>query len=110
MPEIIKKNKIMEQKTTINFVDNVTTKEALVYIWRFALVVLRNLWKGIDNVAHRWPWALVGLVFIACTIMSYVCIGQARAERDHYNKENYQLTQELSKYKAAVEEVGGRKQ
>lgn len=43
----------MEQKTTINFVDNVTTKEALVYIWRFALVVLRNLWKGIDNVAHR---------------------------------------------------------
>ncbi len=100
----------MEQKTTINFVDNVTTKEALMYIWRFALVVLRNLWKGIDNAAHRWPWALVGLVLIACTIMNYVCIGQARAERDHYNKENYQLTQELSKYKAAVEDVGGRKQ
>lgn len=99
----------MEQKTVIDFVDNVTTKEALVYIWRFMLVVLRNMWKGVDKIAHRWPWALIGAVLVVCTITSYVCIGQARAERDYYNKENYQLTQELSKYKAAVEEVGVRK-
>lgn len=94
----------MEQKTAINFVDNVTTKEALVYIWRFALVVLRNLFKAIDDAAHRWPWQLSGIVLVSCVITGYVLVGQARAERDHYNKENYQLTQELSKYKAAVEE------
>jgi hypothetical protein len=99
----------MDQKITIDFVDNVTTREALWYIRRFTLVIMRNLFKTIDNAAHRWPWALIGIVFIACIITSYVCIGQARAERDYYNKENYQLTQELSKYKAAVEEVGVRK-
>jgi hypothetical protein len=99
----------MDQKTTIDFVDNATTREALRYIHRFTLVIMRNLFKAIDDAAHRWPWALIGAVLVVCTITSYVCIGQARAERDYYNKENYQLTQELSKYKAAVEEVGVRK-
>ena len=99
----------MEQKITIDFVDNATTREALKYIHRFTLVIMRNLFKAIDNAAHRWPWQLSGIVLVSCVITSYVLVGQARAERDHYNKENYQLTQELSKYKAAVEEVGGRK-
>lgn len=100
----------MEQKITIDFVDNATTREALKYIHRFTLVIMRNLFKAIDNAAHRWPWQLSGIVLVSCVITGYVLVGQARAERDHYNKENYQLTQELSKYKAAVEEVGGRKQ
>lgn len=100
----------MEQKITIDFVDNATTREALKYIHRFTLVIMRNLFKAIDDAAHRWPWQLSGIVLVSCVITGYVLVGQARAERDHYNKENYQLTQELSKYKAAVEEVGGRKQ
>ena len=100
----------MDQKTTIDFVDNATTREALKYIHRFTLVIMRNLFKAIDDAAHRWPWQLSGIVLVSCVITGYVLVGQARAERDHYNKENYQLTQELSKYKAAVEEVGGRKQ
>lgn len=100
----------MEQKITIDFVDNATTREALKYIHRFTLVIMRNLFKAIDDAAHRWPWQLSGIVLVSCVITGYVLVGQARAERDHYNKENYQLTQELSKYKAAVEDVGGRKQ
>lgn len=99
----------MEQKITIDFVDNATTREALRYIHRFTLVIMRNLFKTIDSAAHRWPWQLSGIVLAACVITGYVLVGQARAERDYYNKENYQLTQELSKYKAAVEEVGVRK-
>lgn len=99
----------MEQKITIDFVDNATTREALKYIHRFTLVIMRNLFKAIDDAAHRWPWQLSGIVLAACVITGYVLVGQARAERDYYNKENYQLTQELSKYKAAVEEVGVRK-
>lgn len=94
----------MEQKITIDFVDNATTREALKYIHRFTLVIMRNLFKAIDDAAHRWPWQLSGIVLAACVITGYVLVGQARAERDYYNKENYQLTQELSKYKAAVEE------
>lgn len=99
----------MEQKTVIDFVDNATTREALWYIHRFTLVIMRNQFKAIDSAAHRWPWQLSGIVLAACVITGYVLVGQARAERDYYNKENYQLTQELSKYKAAVEEVGVRK-
>lgn len=99
----------MDQKTTIDFVDNATTREALRYIHRFTLVIMRNLFKAIDDAAHRWPWQLSGIVLAACVITGYVLVGQARAERDYYNNENYQLTQELSKYKAAVEEVGVRK-
>lgn len=99
----------MEQKITIDFVENATTREALKYIHRFTLVIMRNLFKAIDDAAHRWPWQLSGIVLAACVITGYVLVGQARAERDYYNKENYQLTQELSKYKAAVEEVGVRK-
>lgn len=100
----------MEQKITIDFVDNATTREALKYIHRFTLVIMRNLFKAIDDAAHRWPWQLSGIVLVSCVITGYVLVCQARAERDHYNKENYQLTQELSKYKAAVEEIGGREQ
>lgn len=92
-----------DNKDRISFVANATTKEALVYSFLYAGVFFRNTWRAVNKFAHRFPWMLVGLVFFACTITSYVCIGRARAERDHYNKENYQLTQELSKYKAAVE-------
>lgn len=91
-------------KERISFVTNATTKEALVYSILYASVFFRNLWRTVNGFAHRWPWALIGAVLVVCTITSYVCIGQARAERDYYNKENYKLTQELSKYKAAVEE------
>ena len=92
----------MEQKIIIDFVDNATTKEALKYILRFALVILRNMFRAIDKAAHRFPWAFIFAVLLASTVISFALIGQARAERDSYNKENYQLTQELSKYKAAL--------
>lgn len=92
----------MKQTTAIDFTQNVTTTEAFMYIGRFTLVIVRNLSKAIDKAAHQWPWAFIIVVFLASTVTSFVLIGQARAERDHYNKENYQLTQELSKYKAAL--------
>lgn len=97
----------MEQKIIIDFIDNATSQEAAKYILRFAVVILRNFIKCIDRAAHRYPWQLAGIILAVCVITSYVFIGQARAERDHYNKENYQLTQELSKYKAALGEKGG---
>lgn len=92
----------MKQTTTIDFTQNVTTTEAFKYIGRFTAVIVRNVSKAIDKAAHRWPWAFIIVVLLASTVTSFTLIGQARAERDHYNKENYQLTQELSKYKAAL--------
>lgn len=97
----------MEQKITIDFVDNATTQEALKYIQRFSLVILRNLFKAIDEAAHRWPWQLAGIVLVACVITGYVLIGQARAERDHYNQINVHLQQQVDSYKAAFGEEGG---
>lgn len=98
----------MKQTTTIDFTQNVTTSEAFRYIGRFTAVIIRNVCRAIDKAAHRWPWAFIIVVLLASTVTGFVFIGQARAERDHYNKENYQLTQEISKYKAALGEEGGK--
>lgn len=97
----------MKQTTTIDFTKDVTTSEAFKYILRLAAVIVRNVCNDINKAAHRFPWAFVIGVLLASTVTSFVLIGQARAERDSYNKENYQLTQELSKYKAALGVKGG---
>lgn len=93
--------------TTIDFTQNVTTSEAFKYILRFTAVIIRNVCKAIDKAVHLCPWAFIIAVLLVSTVISFALIGQARAERDSYNKENYQLTQELSKYKAALGVKGG---
>lgn len=97
----------MKQTTTIDFTKDVTTSEAILYIGRLAAVIIRNVCNAINKAAHRFPWAFIITVLLASTVTSFALIGQARAERDSYNKENYQLTQELSKYKAALDVKGG---
>ena len=97
----------MKQTTTIDFTQNVTTSEAFKYILRLTAVIVRNVCKAIDKAAHRFPWAFIIAILLASSVISFALIGRARAERDSYNKENYQLTQELSKYKAALGVKGG---
>lgn len=99
----------MEQKITIDFVDNATTQEALKYIQRFIIVILRNAWNGIDKAAHRWPWAFIVPIIIASVVTCFVLVAKARAERDHYNQLNVHLQQQVDSYKAAFGEEGGEK-
>lgn len=93
----------MNNKDKISFAANATTKEAFIYSMLYMGIFFRNVWRFINNFVHRLPWVFAALVFLACTIVSFIYIGQARAERDYYNKENYKLTQELNKYKIAAE-------
>ncbi len=94
---------------TISFVNNATTREALVYIGRFALVVVRNTARAVNRAAHRWPWAFIFAVLLVSTVTCHIIIGQARAERDRYNKENVHLMQQVASYRAAFGEKGGAK-
>lgn len=98
----------MKQTTTIDFTANVTTWEAFAYIGRFSAVIIRNLLRTVDKAAHRWPWAFIFAVLLASTVTCFMLIGQARAERDHYNQINVRLQQQVDSYKAAFGEKGGK--
>lgn len=94
----------MAQKSDkISFVTNATTKEALAYIVLYSWVVVRNIGKAIDRAVHRLPWLFIALTALIATIVSIVSIGQARAERDSYNKTNVHLQQQLDSYKACFD-------
>lgn len=96
----------MKQTTTIDFVPNMTTADAFVNIGRLTAVIFRNLFRGIDHAAHRWPWAFIIPLLIASVVTCFVLVAQARAERDHYNQLNVHLQQQVDSYKAAFGEEG----
>ena len=94
----------MTQKSDkISFVTNATTKEAFVYTMLYSWVIVRNIGKAIDRAVHRLPWLFIALTAIIATIVSLICIGQARVERDSYNKTNVHLQQQLDSYKAVYD-------
>ena len=99
----------MNNKPSVVFYDTeladngITTRKALVYIFRLTGLVFRNIIRAIDKAAHRWPWAFIFSILLASIITSYVCIGQARAERDSYNKEAARLQALVDSYTAGKE-------
>lgn len=88
------------KENEISFVTNVSTREAAVYTGLFAWAFLRNVARGVDRAAHRLPWVFVGVAVAASTLVSYYCIGQARAERDSSSKRAVMLDQQLDNYRA----------
>jgi hypothetical protein len=100
----------MNNKASFVFFDTevdaeITTREAIVYIFRLTGLVLRNIIKAIDKAAHRWPWAFIFAILLVSILTSYVCIGQARAERDKYNKDAAHLQALVDSYRAGDKEV-----
>ena len=67
--------------TRIDFVDNATTREAGIY-------------------AVRYGWAFAKGV---TTAVSYVCIAEARAERDKASKAQVKLQERVEQLTCAVE-------
>lgn len=87
----------------IDFAEDITTAEALKYIFRLQWIVVKNTARAINNAAHKWPWAFIVVILLASFLTSFVMIGNARAERDEYSKTSYQLQQSLDSCKVILE-------
>ena len=66
--------------TTIDFVDNATTKEAGIYAVRYGWAFVKGVCREVNEFVHRLPWVCIGAVLIVATSVSYVCIAEARAD------------------------------
>lgn len=89
-----------QKENKISFVTNATTKEAFVYSILYTGVFFRNIGRAINKAVHKLPWVfIIGTIAVA-TIVSFVCISKARAERDSYNKKMVHVSQQLDSYKA----------
>lgn len=49
-------------------------------------MIARETTKRVDNAAHRWPYAFMLVEAAILVTLSFVFIGQARAERDYESK------------------------
>lgn len=87
----------------ITSTDNITTVEALGYIARLQWIVVKNTARAIDTAAHKFPWAFIVVIVLASFVVSFVCIADARSERDSYNRENVQLQQSLDSINLILE-------
>lgn len=97
----------MKQTAQIDFVDNTSTIEAIIYTFRLQWHIIKNTIKVVNKIAHRFPWVLIILVLAISTTVSLVNIGKARAERDYYDHKLVKVEQQLNSYRAIVE---GRKE
>ena len=95
--------------TTIDFVDNVTSWQAVKYILRFLWVIVRNIGRAVNALVHRLPWLCIILVVAASTVTSFIYIAKARAERDAYNKKMVHLQQRCDTLSNILEWKGGTK-
>lgn len=89
--------------TTINFVDNATTKEAGIYAMKYGWAFAKGVCREVNEFVHRLPWVCIGAVLIVTTAVSYVCIAEARAERDKASKAQVKLQERVEQLTCAVE-------
>ena len=92
--------RIMTQKEHIW---NATTKQAVVFIGFYSLVIVRNLGRAINKAVYRLPWLFITLTVIVSFIISFIFIYKARAERDRYDKDMERISQQLDSYKAVYD-------
>lgn len=89
--------------TRIDFVDNATTKEAGIYAVRYGWAFAKGVCREVNEFVHRLPWVCLGAMLIIATLVSYVCIAKARAERDKANKAQLELQERVEQLSCAVE-------
>ncbi len=88
------------KKSEISFMSNATTVEAARYAALYSGVVVRNIARGINRAAHGFPWVFVFATALLSFAASYVCIAQARSERDQYNQRFVATEKQLESYRA----------
>lgn len=95
---------MVENKGKITEVTNATTKQAVVFIVVYSLVIVRNLGRAINKAVYRLPWLFITtLTVIISFIVSFIFISKARAERDRYDKDMEHISQQLDSYKAVYD-------
>lgn len=93
-----------EEKDKIAEVTSATTKQAVVFIWIYSWVILRNLGRAINKAVHKLPWLFIVMTVVISFIVSFIFISKARAERDSYNQKLVHATQQLDSYRATFGE------
>ena len=89
--------------TRIDFVNNATTREAGIYAVRYGWAFAKGVCREVNEFVHRLPWVCIGAVLIVATSVSYVCIAEARAERDKASKAQVKLQERVEQLTCAVE-------
>lgn len=89
------------KKGNIEITGHIATWEACKYILKLYVIIIRNVCRWVDKLVCSHPWVCVLLTIAISVIVSYVQIGNARAERDFYNKKNVKLTEKVASYEAA---------
>ena len=90
--------RIMTQKERI---ENATTKQAVVFIFVYSWVIIRNTGRAINKAVHNLPWLFIVITVLISFIVSFIFISKARAERDSYNQKLVHVTQQLDSFYAA---------
>ena len=88
----------MTQKERI---ENATTKHAVVFIFVYSWVIIRNTGRAINKAVHKLPWLFIVITVVISFIVSFFLIYKARAERDSYNQKLVDATQQLDSFYAA---------
>jgi uncharacterized membrane protein (DUF485 family) len=88
-------------QSTDKRIENATTKQAVVFIGVYSLVILRNIGRAINKAVHKLPWLFIVVTVVISFIVSFVFISKARAERDSYNQKLVHATQQLDSFYAA---------
>lgn len=89
--------------TRIDFVDNVSTKEAGIYAMKYGWAFAKGVCREVNEFVHRLPWVCLGAMLIIATLVSYVCIVKARAERDKSCKRQMELQTQVEQLSCVVE-------
>lgn len=84
----------------ITITGHVSNAEAFKYILKFKVIIARNTWRFINGLVHSYPWVFIVATIVISVLISFVQIGNARAERDQYNQKNIHLTQKIASYEA----------
>ena len=82
-------------------IENATTKQAVVFIFVYSWVIIRNTGIEINKAVHKLPWLFIVITVVISFIVSFIFISKARAERDSYNQKLVHVTQQLDSYIAA---------
>lgn len=78
-------------RNIIDFTYDVSNKEAFRQVAKYSFVILRNTWRSIDAMAHKYPWVLVGVTIAVSLLICTAIVGNERAERNGLDHEIVEL-------------------
>ncbi len=88
---------------TITFTPKAELKKGVFLLGKAIVTIFRGLAHLVDQSVHKYPYPWLFLIILPTCITSFVCIGNARAERDSLNKRNYELQQKVEALNNIIE-------